>query len=88
MNKSLNLNVGGQGPLKFKFNNAFTRTYTPTTGYFYEKTKISKVNLREDYYLLLNYRTRQCTLIFSTWAQSLTKFNPRMQDFNRVLDLN
>ena len=23
-----------------------------------------------------------------TWAKSLTKFNPKMQDFKRVLDLN
>ena len=27
-------------------------------------------------------------LAFSTWAQSLTKFNPKMQDFKRVLDAN
>ena len=32
--------------------------------------------------------TRQSALIFPTWAQSLTKFNPKMQDFKRVLDLN
>ena len=29
------------------------RTNTPITGYFYDKTKISKENLRVDYYLLL-----------------------------------
>ena len=30
----------GLGPLKFRFNNTFTRLCTSTTGYFYEKTKI------------------------------------------------
>ena len=39
-------------------------------------------------YLLLKYCTRQCTLISPIWAQSLTKFNPKMQDFKRFLDLN
>ena len=36
---------GGLGPLKFKFNNTFTRICTPTTGCFYKKTKISTENL-------------------------------------------
>ena len=35
----------------------------PATDYFYDKTKISKKNLRVDYYLLLKYCTRQCTLL-------------------------
>ena len=39
-------------------------------------------------YLLLKHCTRQCTLIFPTWAQSLTKFNTKIQVFKRVLDLN
>ena len=30
-------------------------TCTPITGYFYDKTIISKENLREDYYLLLKF---------------------------------
>ena len=29
------------------------QTNTPITGYFYDKTKISKENLRVDYHLLL-----------------------------------
>ena len=42
-----------------------------------------------DYYLPLKYSTRrQRTLLPSTWAKSLTKFNLKMQDFKRVLDLN
>ena len=27
-------------------------------------------------------------LAFSTWAKSLTTFNPKIQDIKRVLDLN
>ena len=49
--------------------------------------KISKENLRVEYYLLLKYCTRQCALIFPTRAQSLTKSNLKMQDFKSVLDL-
>ena len=45
----------GPGPLG--------RTFTSTTGYFYDKTKISVENLRLDYYLQLKYCTRQCTLL-------------------------
>ena len=60
----------------------------PITGYFYNKTKISKQNLRVNYYFLLKYRRRQCTLLSPTWAKSLTNFNPKMQDFKDVLDLN
>ena len=64
------------------------RICTPTTVYFYDKTKISKANLRVDYYLPLKYCTKQCTLLSPTWAKSITKFNPKMQNFKRVLDLN
>ena len=64
------------------------RTCTPTTGYFYDKTKMSKKNFRMDvYYLLLKYCWTQCTLLPPTWAKSPTKFNTKMQDFKRVLDL-
>ena len=65
-----------------------SRTCTSTTGYFYDKTIISKKNLEQDYYLLLKYCTRQRTLFSPTWAKSLTKFNPKMQDFKPVFDLN
>ena len=38
------------------------RACTPiTAGYFHDKTKISKENLRADYYLLLKCCKRQCT---------------------------
>ena len=61
---------------------------TPITGCFCDKTIISKETIRLDWYLLLKYCRRQCTLLSPTRAKSLTKFNPKMQDFKRVLDLN
>ena len=41
-------------------------TCTPTTGYFHDKRKIFKENLRMDYYLLLKYCTSQSTLLSHT----------------------
>ena len=64
------------------------RICTPITGCFHDKTIISKENFRVDCYLLLKYCRRQCTLLAPTRAKSLTKFNPKMQGFKRVLDLN
>ena len=65
------------------------RTCTPITGYCQDKTKISKENLRVDCYLLLKCCKRQCTSLSPTWTRSLTiKFNSKMQDVKRVLDLN
>ena len=64
------------------------RIFTPTTGCFHEKTIISKENIRLDCYLVLKYCRRQCTLLPFTWAKSLTKFNHKLQDFKRVLDLS
>ena len=63
------------------------RICTPITGCFHNKTITSKENFRLDCYLLLKYCRRQCTLLSPMWAKSLTKFNPKMQDF-KVLDLN
>ena len=48
------------------------RTCTPITGYFHDKTKISKENLQVDYYLLLKCYERQCTLLSLIWTKSLT----------------
>ena len=61
---------------------------TPITGCFHDKAIIFKENIRLGCYLQLKYCRRQCTLLLPTWAKSLTKFNPKMQDFKRVLDLN
>ena len=70
----------GPGPLG--------RTSTFITAYVYEKTKISKENLQVNYYLLLKYCRRQCVLRTPTWAKSLAKFNTKLSDLKRVLDLN
>ena len=52
------------------------RTWTATTVYFYDKTKISKKNLRVDYYLLLRYCTRQCTLLSLPMPNHLLNLTP------------
>ena len=41
----------------------FGRTCTPITDKLHDETKISKKNLREDYYLLLKYCRSQCALL-------------------------
>ena len=48
------------------------RTCNPVTGSLHDKTKISKENLRVDYYLLLKYSRWQCALLPSTWTKSPT----------------
>ena len=65
----------GPGPLG--------RRCIPITGCFHDKTIISQENIRLDCYLLLKYCRRRCTLLPPTWAKSLTKINPKMQDFKR-----
>ena len=47
-------------------------TYTSITGYFHDKTKISKENLRVGFHLLLKCCTSQCTLLPPTWSKSRT----------------
>ena len=47
-------------------------TYTPITGYFHDKTKVSKENLRVYYHLLLKYCRTRCTLLPPSLAKSLT----------------
>ena len=64
------------------------RICSPITGCFHNKTIISKENFRVVCYLLLKYCRRHCTLLPPPRAKSLTKFNPKMQDFKHVLDLN
>ena len=48
------------------------RKCTPITGYFYDKTKISKENHRVNYYSLLQCCKRLCTLLPPTWTKSPT----------------
>ena len=69
------------------------RTYTPITGCCNDKTKISKENPRVDYYLLLKCCKRQYTLQLRQRTLAgpdhlQLKFNSKMQDVKRVLDLN
>ena len=64
------------------------RICAPITGCFHNKTIISKENFRVDCYLPLKYCRIQCILLLPNWAKSLTKFNPKTQDFERVLYLN
>ena len=63
------------------------RICTPITSCFHDKTTISEEIFRLDCYFRLKYCRRQCTLLSPTWSKSRTKFNPKMQDFKRELDL-
>ena len=42
------------------------RTCTPITVYFHDEAKTFKKNIPVDYYLLLKYCRRQCTLLHPT----------------------
>ena len=53
------------------------RTCTPITGYFHDKTIISEEYVRVDYYLLLKYCRRQCTLLFPIWSNHLQHLKPK-----------
>ena len=65
------------------------RTRIPITGELHDKTKISKENLRVDYYLLLKFCRRQCAFLPLHGPNHLQlKFYTIMQDFIRVLDFN
>ena len=65
--------------IKFEFRGLVSlgRINTPATGYFYDKTKISKENLRVDYYLLLKYCSRQCTLLSLPGSNHLQNLTPK-----------
>ena len=58
------LQLRGPGPLG--------QTCSSITGYFHDKAKISKENLRVGFHLLLKCCTRQCTLLTPTWIKSRT----------------
>ena len=58
------------------------RTCTFTAGYFHDKTKISKKNVRVDFYLVLKCCRRRCTLLSPTLANSLPTFNPTSKILN------
>ena len=63
LNESLNFNWGGVGPLANMYSYHWLFSW---------QNKISKENLRVDYYLLLKCCQRQCTLLPPTWTKSHT----------------
>ena len=64
------------------------RICIPITGCSNDKTIISNENIRLDCYLPLKYCRRQCTLLPPTWTKTRAKFNPKVQNFKHVFDLN
>ena len=63
------------------------QTCTPITGYFHYKTKISKENLRVDYYLLLNVARDNAPYFPLPGPNHLQlKSNSKMPDVKRILD--
>ena len=73
LNKLLDLNRGCLG------------VHFPKTSYFHDKTKSSKANLRV-HYLILKMLRKAMYFDFLDFGQ-VTKLNPEIQDFKRVLDL-
>ena len=63
------------------------RKCTPATGYFHNKTKNFKANFGEDYYYLLQKIAGGNVPYFPIPGPNHTKFNPKLQNFNGVLDL-
>ena len=60
------------------------RICTPTTGYFHVKIKISKENLRVDYYLLLKYLqnlTQKCKIMNVFWTKLYVKVGLKQFNF-------
>ena len=49
--------------------------------------KISTEILRVNYYLLLKNLQEAMHLAYPTWTKPPTKFNPKMQDFKRMVGL-
>ena len=75
------LQVRGSGPPGL--------TCTFISGYFHDKTKISKENLRVGFHLLLKCCTRQRTLLPLPGPNHIQlNSNTKMQNVMRVLDLN
>ena len=88
--KKISISKGNAHKTNFWIDRAWApgRICTPVTGCFQDKTIICNENNRLNCYLLLKYCWRDCTLLPPTRAKSLIKFNHKMQDFKRVLDLN
>ena len=61
------------------------RTCIPKTGYFPDNTKIAPANLRVNYLWLK--MLQKAMYLASPDLGQVTKFNPNVQNFTRVLDL-
>ena len=62
----------------------FIRNF-PETGYFHDKTKTFKENLQVNYLMLK--MLQKAMYLASSNLSHVTKFNSKMQDFKRVLNL-
>ena len=58
------------------------RLCTPIAGCFYDKTIISKKNIRQDCYLLLKFCRRQCTLLPLPGPNQLQNLTPKCKILN------
>ena len=59
--------------------------HIPKTGYFHDKTKIFKSKSSNKWFNAEN--VAESNVLWFPWPGQVTKFNPKMQDFKRVLDL-
>ena len=57
----------------------------PKTGYFHDKTKIFQGRSSSEWFNAKN--VTESNVPWFPWPGQITKFNPKMQDFKRVLDL-
>ena len=57
----------------------------PKTGYFHNKIKIFKAKFSSEWFKAKN--VAESKVPWLPWPGQVTKFNPKMQDFKRVLDL-
>ena len=55
------------------------------TGYFHDKTKIFKGKFSSEWFNTKN--VAESNVPWFPWPGQVTNFNPKMQDFKRVLDL-
>ena len=59
--------------------------HIPKTGYFHDKTKIFKDKSSSEWFNAKN--VAESNVPWLPWPDQVTKFNPKMKDFKRVLDL-
>ena len=59
--------------------------YIPKTGYYHDKTKIFKGKSLSEWFNAKN--AAESNVRWFPWPGQVTKFNPKMKDFKRVLDL-